>query len=1248
MDVSLEPGDVLQNGRYEIEVLIRRADTKTVYRAYDRKFDCQVALDVFSKNAPLPRGRTAAAWETRTLGRLGSHPNIGTVTDHWEEGERTFMASRYLPGGSVKALIDQVVEAGTPLAAEKILELAGGIASGLDHIHSCGLLYRDLQPRNVLLDEWGAPRLVDFDTATHVGDDDLGDLAQRPIEHMAPEAALGTRFDVRSDLYALGTTLYELCTGRPPYAGTREEILAGLQAESSPSIDRLDLPDGLHQLIASLLAINPEERPANAADVVDRIAELRAELADLPQLLTRAEILENFGEEVSAAIKDEELGKATPRFVHAVELRIRLERWEPDTLPPEWMPNRIVAKWATTPPAVAYWRQGLDRAPKLERARLVRYGVRRKGGVGPDSLTARGLADIVSSELPHWQSIASMATDYYDRSGDLQPDDIPDIAADPVAAYVEGIPAEVVLLVGVALDLDEASLREIADDFVADDSASGPSAAEARRFEAENRAAEAADLRDQLKKADKGIGKLTKERDALNENLERLRTLEREAGSAEKQLADEQRRVQDALLQIAELEAELDGAREEAGRVEELTSQVQALEQLRDQLLDESTNANAERALRIKAEEEVQHQIRKVGEFTRQLRDAAHAPSLPVSDGPSLIAALRGPLAQAAAEAAERMASGASAPGDAKLLAFAGNFASFADEMPPPAEPVETIVQPADEPHVPHDQGASAQPVATPGPNIPDESPIGVEPHADELEEPVEPRKSAISLRRRDRRLPEFTARPIGGAEEVGGSAVLVRSRSGGTVLLDAGQRVKGEYGPESTNQFHYGVPGVEQLHAILIGHAHIDHIGSLPLIHRLHSDMQNEAVPVMMTEPTRVLGEVMLNDSAKIQQAREQTLSSLAESDFGDGVMDAAYSFPDVAACLSEEHVVIAEQYKPVPVEGTGLIARFLPVSHVLGSCAIHLTDSQTGATLLYSGDLGPLSEPQITLPDFSGTSMLDKADVLIMESTYGQLRAEEREGRRRGGAGRERATAILADVATKTLEDGGHMLLPAFSLGRTQELAMIIQQERGRSMPEGKIYVAGMGEKITEIYDNFDRPRDPWRRPGEFPQTTSIRKWLSGGNTFQDVVAEVLESEPGYIIASPAMMSSGWSRAFLDAMVGDPRHAIVFTGYLPRHAGNIPNLRDLYQGAAMRLDGENRLIACRWEKVGLSAHAPSVDLERFARDLCQGRDTVHVGLVHGTVEAQRELADRLTDQLADATVRSLRNGEPWVPGRA
>jgi serine/threonine protein kinase len=213
----------------------------------------------------------------------------------------------------------------------------------------------------------------------------LDDLAQHPIEYMAPEAVLGTQFDVRSDLYALGATLYELCTGGPPHTGTRDEILAELQAESVPSIDRSDLPEGLRNLVSALLSNGPDKRPNSAADVCDRIDELRATLADLPEVLTRAEIVETFGEEVSAAIKDEQLGGATPRFVRAVELRMRLKLWKPQTLPPSWIPQPILAKWATTPPAIAYWRHQLEHAPRPERAQLLGVGVRRKGSFRPSS-----------------------------------------------------------------------------------------------------------------------------------------------------------------------------------------------------------------------------------------------------------------------------------------------------------------------------------------------------------------------------------------------------------------------------------------------------------------------------------------------------------------------------------------------------------------------------------------------------------------------------------------------------------------------------------------------------------------------------------------------------------------------------------------------------------------------------------------------------------------------------------------------
>lgn len=963
------------------------------------------------------------------------------------------------------------------------------------------------------------------------------------------------------------------------------------------------------------------------------------------QPLTREMVIDAVGEKAAEEFSDEAIEQLEAGDLHSVSTAVKIRSWEPDEPAPAWLPGDVLCRWVTLPAAVQHWKAGLDRGDTKVKTRLVRTGVRRKGGIPVDSLTARGLGQLVREDAHHWAIICDVALRHYRESGDMPPiDDLAALEADPVDYYLDSdLAPEAVLLVGMAIGIEDAALQEIAADVADGTSARGPSAEEELRFQLSGRDAEISELRSQLREESTGANAARKEQQALRDEVARLReAAEQQAGSVDDELQTQRVRADGALARVAEVEAQLEAASADAARAEDLATQVQALESLRDELLAEAPSLERERGLRRRAEAEVQAQLRRVRELSQRLRESVDtAVELPVQDGPSLIAALAAPVSVAAQHALERMASHTPIGGDAQLLRFAATFAQLAEEVPAPAAAPQAEPVPPSEPA--HDAAPAADVADTPADKT--LAPVTVAEPADPAEADSTP--PPAGQRRTRRRAMPFTIRPVGGASEVGGSAILVQSRTGASVLLDAGQRVKGEFGAESVNQFHYGVPGTDHLDAILISHAHIDHIGSLPLIHPHHSELAGRAVPVVMSEPTKVLGEIMLNDSAKIQHSREQTLSALAESDYGIGAMEAAYSFPDVTACLDPGHLVIAEQHKPIPIENTSFVVRFLPVSHVLGSCAIHLKDTETGATLLYSGDLGPLSDPQLTLPDFGGTSMIEGADVLLMESTYGLLSDEEREGRRRARHGRERATQILADVAAKTMVDGGHVLLPAFSLGRTQELAMLIDQARGVSMPDGKIYVAGMGEKITTVYDNFDRPRGGWRRPGQFPQVTSVQRWLNGGG-FEAVVAEVLESAPSYIIASPAMVSSGWSRAFMHAMLDDQRHAIVFTGYLPRHAGNIQNLREMHTGATMRLDGENRTIRCRWEKVGLSAHAPSSDLEQFARDVTAGRDSMHVGLVHGQPEAQRELAERLTHQLDTANVRSLRNGEPWVPGRS
>jgi serine/threonine protein kinase len=157
------------------------------------------------------------------------------------------------------------------------LRIATEIARGLSYIHGRRILYRDLQPRNVLFDERDTVHLVDFDTAVSLDERNMSDLSHRPvIDYMAPELTEGESADERADLYSLGATIYEMCAGRPPFTGTRAEILAARRAGPPPPLEREDLPEGLRDLVIGLLAPDRAERPASAAEVVERLEGLRA------------------------------------------------------------------------------------------------------------------------------------------------------------------------------------------------------------------------------------------------------------------------------------------------------------------------------------------------------------------------------------------------------------------------------------------------------------------------------------------------------------------------------------------------------------------------------------------------------------------------------------------------------------------------------------------------------------------------------------------------------------------------------------------------------------------------------------------------------------------------------------------------------------------------------------------------------------------------------------------------------------
>ena len=260
------------------------------------------------------------------------------------------------------------------------------------------------------------------------------------------------------------------------------------------------------------------------------------------------------------------------------------------------------------------------------------------------------------------------------------------------------------------------------------------------------------------------------------------------------------------------------------------------LEREHDELSVRAAAGDQERRLRERAETLLQEQAAELLRLERELKEAAGV-QVPVSDGAALMRALAGPVGEAAALAGHRLADGTQLPDDPKLLEFAGIVSQLTASLSPanPVADTAAALAPAVDgvaPEASPEQAARPLPschLSAPSPSSP------ASPRRASRPRPSRPpprRPGPAPARRRSRRTAAFTVQPFGGAGEVGGSAIVVSTRAGHTVLLDAGQRVKGEYGLDTLSPFHYSLPGVEGLDAIVISHAHIDHIGSLPLLH--------------------------------------------------------------------------------------------------------------------------------------------------------------------------------------------------------------------------------------------------------------------------------------------------------------------------------------------------------------------------------------------------------------------------------
>ena len=281
---EVRPGRMV--GPYRIDSLLGMGGMGEVYLGWDTRLHRTVALkflpSVYLADA---QARERFQREARAASAL-NHPNICTVHDIGEHEGRPFIAMEHLEGQTLKARIGA-----QPLETELILELAIQIASALEAAHAKGVLHRDLKPANIYVSPSGQGKVLDFGLAKlSRAEADPSERTQTQslteagvilgtVPYMSPEQALGKETDQRSDLFSFGAVLYEMSTGRAPFAGaTAAEIVVHITRDDPPPMTSLNprIPAGLERIVRKCLEKDRERRYPSAGELVKDLRELQA------------------------------------------------------------------------------------------------------------------------------------------------------------------------------------------------------------------------------------------------------------------------------------------------------------------------------------------------------------------------------------------------------------------------------------------------------------------------------------------------------------------------------------------------------------------------------------------------------------------------------------------------------------------------------------------------------------------------------------------------------------------------------------------------------------------------------------------------------------------------------------------------------------------------------------------------------------------------------------------------------------
>ncbi|MBD8218755.1 Stk1 family PASTA domain-containing Ser/Thr kinase [Microbacterium sp. CFBP 13617] len=274
----------LVDGRYRVRARIARGGMATVYVATDLRLERRVALKVMHGHLSDDTVfQSRFIQEARSAARL-SDPHVVNVFDQGQDGEMAYLVMEYLPGITLRELLREHKR----LTVDQTLTIMDAILSGLAAAHRAGIVHRDVKPENVLLAEDGRIKIGDFGLArATTANTASGAQLMGTIAYLAPELVTRGTADARSDIYSLGIMLYEMLTGEQPYKGEQPMQIAYQHATDSvprPSAKNPSVPEQLDELVLWSTEREPDDRPLDAAVMLERLRAVEKELGLAPQV----------------------------------------------------------------------------------------------------------------------------------------------------------------------------------------------------------------------------------------------------------------------------------------------------------------------------------------------------------------------------------------------------------------------------------------------------------------------------------------------------------------------------------------------------------------------------------------------------------------------------------------------------------------------------------------------------------------------------------------------------------------------------------------------------------------------------------------------------------------------------------------------------------------------------------------------------------------------------------------------------